>query len=152
MNAYDDVIEKLKTEVSLLRLAESQGYQPKKQGKDYIISCPFHDEATPSLLITPAKNLFNCFGCGAAGTVVDWVMKTQGLSFRHAVEVLQKDSPSLLAADVADSTPVKRSTQKKLETLPLDQEDQALLNQVVDFYHETLLQSPDALAYLDKRG
>lgn len=145
----DDVIERIKTETSLLRLVESQGYQPRKQGKDYVIACPFHEgDNTPSLIITPHKNLFNCFGCGAAGTVIDWVMKTQGVSFRHAVEVLQKDSPALAAGP----SPVKRSTQRKLESLPLDQDDQALLNQVVDYYHETLLQSPEALGYLDKRG
>ena len=87
----EEVIEQLKAEVSLLRLVESQGHQPKKQGKDYVISCPFHDEDTPSLIITPDKNLFNCFGCGASGTVIDWVMQTQRISFRHAVEVLQQD-------------------------------------------------------------
>ena len=145
----NEVIEQLKTNVSLLRLVESQGHQPQKQGKDYAIACPFHEgDDTPSLVITPHKNLFNCFGCGAAGTVIDWVMKTQGVSFRHAVEILQKDHASL----AAEPTPVKRSTQRKLDALPLDQDDQVLLNQVVDYYHETLLQSPEALAYLDKRG
>lgn len=75
-------------------------------------------------------------------------MKTQGVSFRHAVEILEKDSPSL----AAEVVPVKRSTQRKLESLPLDQNGQALLNQVVDYYHKTLLQSLEALAYLDKLG
>ncbi len=162
----DHEIDKLKTEVSLLRLIERQGYLPQKQGKDYAIPCPFHNgDDTPSLLITPQKNLFHCFGCEAAGTVIDWVMKTQGVSFRHAVEILQSDavhgctnvaggrkpgatSPAL----AAEPTPVKRTTQRKLDSLPLDQDDKALLNQVIDFYHDTLLQSPDCLAYLDKRG
>ena len=45
----DTDIEKLKTEVSLLRLIESQGCQPRKQGKDYVIACPFHGDDTPSL-------------------------------------------------------------------------------------------------------
>ncbi len=145
----DAEIERLKTEVSLLRLMEQQGYHPKKQGRDYAIPCPFHEgDDTPSLIVTPHKNLFHCFGCEAAGTVIDWVMKTQGVSFRHAVELLQQDATALAAEPV----PVKRSTQRKLDNLPLEQDDQALLNQVIDFYHETLLQSPEALAYLDKRG
>lgn len=55
----DDEIAKLKEQVSLLRLVESQGYRPQKQGKDYVIKCPFHEDDTPSLIITPQKNLFN---------------------------------------------------------------------------------------------
>jgi DNA primase catalytic core len=150
----NDQLERIKTEVSLLNLVESQGYQPKKQGKDYAVCCPFHDDKTPSCIISPKSNLFNCFGCGVGGSVIDWVMKTQGLSFRHAVEVLQSDSglTSSLVATVANTKPVKQTGKRKLDTLPLDQDDQALLNQVMDYYHETLLQSPDALAYLDKRG
>ncbi len=88
----DDVIERIKSEISLLRLVESQGYQPKKQGKDYALSCPFHEgDNTPSLIISPKSNLYHCFGCDAAGSVIDWVMKTQGVSFRFACELLQKD-------------------------------------------------------------
>ena len=52
----DEVIEKLKTEISLLRLIESQGYRPVRQGKDYAIGCPFHEhDDTPSLIIRPHK-------------------------------------------------------------------------------------------------
>lgn len=75
----DEVVNRLKMVVSLLRLAESQGHQPKKQGKDWAIRYPFHDrDDTPSLIISPKSNLFRCFGCDAAGSVIDWVMKTQG--------------------------------------------------------------------------
>ncbi|MGS2724770.1 CHC2 zinc finger domain-containing protein [Porticoccus sp. GXU_MW_L64] len=144
----DEVIERLKNEVSLLNLIESQGYQPVKQGKDYAICCPFHEEKTASLIISPSTNLFNCFGCGAAGSVIDWVIKTQGVSFRHAVEILQSDCS--LAAPVQ---PVKRSVTKKLDPLlPENAEAQPLLRQVVDYYHQALKESPEALAYLDSRG
>ncbi len=60
-----------------------------------------------------------------------------------------------LAADTSTSKPkksAKRSTQRKLDTLPVDQANQTLLNQIIDFYHEALLQRPEALAYLQKRG
>ncbi len=87
----DEVIERIKTEVSLVRLAESQGYAPQKQGKDFVLCCPFHADKTPSCVITPKSNLFNCFGCGVGGSVIDWVMKTQAVSFRHAVELLKND-------------------------------------------------------------
>jgi DNA primase catalytic core len=148
----DDVIDTIKTQVSLLRLVESQGYCPKKQGKDYVVSCPFHDEKTPSLIISPRNNLFNCFGCGASGSVIDWVMKTRGISFRHAVEILQQDNPAL-AAPAPNDKPAKLSRKQQLDVLfSTETEAHALLNQVINYYHETLLQSPEALAYLDKRG
>ncbi len=145
----DDQIERIKQEISLLRLAESQGYQLKKQGKDYAVCCPFHDDKTPSCIISPKSNLFNCFGCGAGGSVIDWVMKTQGVGFRHAVEILREDNPSLAAS----TTSIKQSTVPKLEApITTDAEDQQVLQQVIDYYHQTLKQSPEALAYLTKRG
>lgn len=144
----DDVIDRLKSEISLVRLVERYGIELKRQGKDLVGKCPFHDDDTPSLIISEKKNVFHCFGCNASGTVIDWLMKIEGYSFRHTVEVLQQDIGTL----GGDPNPVKRSTRRVLETFAVNANDQALLNQVIDFYHQTLLQSPDALAYLDQRG
>jgi len=142
-------LDDIKQRVSLLRLIESKGYEIKKQGKDYVTRCPFHEDDTPSLVITPDKNLFHCFGCQAAGTVIDWVMKTEGVSFRHAVELLSND----YQPRASDTPPIKHATVNKLDTpFTLDNDDQALLNRVIEYYHKTLKQTPDALAYCDKRG
>jgi DNA primase catalytic core len=149
----DQVVERLKIEVSVQRLAETRGVVFKKHGNDLIGRCPFHDDKTPSLVITPAKNLWHCLGaCQAGGTVIDWVMKSEGVSFRHAVELLQNDYQPL-AASVAGAPPAKHSTVKKL-AMPIaaDAEDAKLLIQVIDYYHETLLASPEALEYLHRRG
>lgn len=145
----DDEIARIKQDVSLLALVKRQGYEVMKQGKDHAISCPFHKgDDTPSLVISPKSNLFNCFGCGAAGSVIDWVMKTQAVSFRYAVEILRDDIPAL-AAQVA----VKKNDKPKFESLfSEDDANQAVMQQVMAFYHETLKQSPDALEYLQKRG
>jgi len=151
----DGVIERLKETVSVERLAEARGVVLKKHGAgDLIGQCPFHDDKTPSLVITPAKNLWHCLGaCQAGGTVIDWVMRAEGVSFRHAVELLQDDALPLVAASPASTVTVKRSTVKKLPTtLERDAEDAKLLTQVIEFYHQTLLQSPEALDYLAKRG
>ncbi|MCP5006433.1 MAG: toprim domain-containing protein [Planctomycetes bacterium] len=145
----DEILERLKSEVSLLRLIESQGYQTKKQGKDFSLSCPFHEDDTPSLIITPSKNLFNCFGCGASGTVIDWVMKTQGVSFRFACEILQKDLGLIMESgtDICrDNTTIKLSP-----PLAANGDNQAALKQVIDYYHETLKQSPEVHEYLASR-
>jgi DNA primase catalytic core len=145
----DSDIERLKNEVAVERLIESAGIELKKSGKDKIGHCPFHEDGEPSLVVTPAKNLWHCFGCQIGGGPIDWVMKLRGISFRHAVELLQTD-PSLAADTVV---PVKQS---RVRTLPapvaFDADDHALLKQTVDYYHATLQKSPEALAYLDARG
>jgi DNA primase catalytic core len=149
----DEEITRIKQEVSLAQLVETAGISLKKHGKDLMGLCPFHDDKEPSLIITPDKNLWHCLGaCNTGGSVIDWVMKIQGVSFRHAVELLQ-NNPSSLAADGAiKGAPVKHSTTPKLDNPLTAVEDAALLNQVIDFYHDALKQSPEALAYLDKRG
>jgi DNA primase catalytic core len=143
----DTEIERLKSEVSVERLIESSGVTLKKTGKDLTGCCPFHEDDTASLVVTPAKNLWHCFGCGIGGGPIDWVMKSNGVSFRHAVELLRDGVTPLAAA------PVKRTTVRALDApVALDADDQALLNQTIGYYHETLKSSPEALAYLQTRG
>ena len=85
----ENEIERLKSEVSVERLIEAAGIALKKSGQDFTRRCPFHADDTASLMVTPAKNLWHCFGCGAAGGPIDWAMKQNGVSFRHAVELLR---------------------------------------------------------------
>jgi len=159
-------IERLKREIALERLVEARGVVLKRKGADLVGRCPFgtHQDSEPSFVVTPAKNLWHCFGCQQGGSVIDWVMRVEGVSFRHAVELLRDDNASLVtAAMIVPAGPrtrltregfgVKRSRVQKLET-PLDAQadDRELLRQVIDYYHETLKQSPEALAYLEKRG
>ncbi|RAT40564.1 DNA primase, partial [Lonsdalea populi] len=105
------------------------------------VLCPFHEEKTPSCVLSPEKNLYHCFGCDAGGSVIDWVMKTEGLSLHRAVDRLRGELGGVPAAaplppvgDIAD-----------------EQERQSLLGRVVEFYHHTLLNAPEAIAYLEKR-
>jgi DNA primase catalytic core len=147
----EDEVERLKREVSVQRLAEARGIKLHRHGADLLGLCPFHDDRNPSLVITPAKNLWHCLGaCNMGGTAIDWVMKAQGVSFRHAVELLRADYFPLAAAPVQ---PVKQSTVRKLPA-PVEREadDRALLLQTVDYYSRTLKQSPEALKYLASRG
>jgi DNA primase len=144
----EEALERLKMEVPLVRVMEDGGFELRRKGKDYVCCCPFHDDKTPSLVVTPSKNLFHCFGCGAGGGVIDWVMKTCGISFREAVERLSGD-----ISLAAGSEPLKRTTVKTLP-VPVERhaDDQTALNQVIAYYHETLKNSPEALAYLESRG
>ena len=147
----EEEVERLKREVSVQRLAEARGIKLTRHGADLIGKCPFHDDRTPSLVITPAKNLWHCLGaCNAGGTAIDWVMRADGISFRHAVELLKADHLPLAAAPIQ---PVKHGTVRKLPP-PVEREadDRVLLLQVVDYYNETLKQSPEAMKYLASRG
>jgi DNA primase len=159
----DAQLERLKQEISVQRLVEASGVGLKKSGKDWLGQCPFHEDGEPSLVITPTKNLWHCFGCQLGGGPIDWVIKTRGVSFRHAVELLNEGSflaatsaakdENLGAASTRGTTPVMRST---VRTLPMpvtiNADDQRLLDETLSYYHERLKQSAEGLAYLQSRG
>ncbi len=154
----DAELARLKSEVSVQRLVEGCGVVLRAQGKDLVGCCPFHDDDSPSLVVTPGKNLWHCLGaCGRGGGPIDWVMTAQGVSFRHAVELLRESSPSLatLAQPGPRSTapgPVSRSKTAKLPALVApDAADQELLAMVVGHYTEALAGHGDALAFLARR-
>ena len=147
-------IERLKETVSIVSLVQAHGVELRKTGKDLAGCCPFHEDKTPSLIVTPSKNLWHCMGaCQAGGSVVDWVMRAQGVSFRHAVELLRDGMPTSTAAGSSAGTSApKRSTVRTLAA-PVEQsaEDGELLAQVVAFYARTLTESPEGLEFLRRR-
>ncbi|HEY6369145.1 MAG TPA: CHC2 zinc finger domain-containing protein, partial [Candidatus Sulfotelmatobacter sp.] len=148
----DEEINRLKREVSLERLVEAQGVKLKRHGADLIGLCPFHKDRSPSLVVSPQKNLWNCLGaCGKGGSVIDWVMRAEGVSFRHAVELLKQEHFPF-AARPAGPPPKESSTVKLPLLVENSIEDKRLLEAVVEHYHEALKNSPDALRYLQGRG
>jgi DNA primase catalytic core len=145
-------LERLKSEVSVVRLAAARGVVLRRHGAggDLVGLCPFHDDREPSLVVSPGKNLWHCLGaCQAGGSVIDWVMRAEGVSFRHAVELLRADRP---APSGAAPRVVKSTVTKLPAPVAIDAEDEELLDQVVGYYHETLRESPKALSYLAGRG
>jgi DNA primase len=101
-------IERLKSEVPLVRLVEARGIELKRHGADLLGLCPFHADREPSLV---------------GGSVIDWVMRAEGVSFRHTVELL-KEGASALAA--GRDRPVKLSTVRALPApVALDADDAA---------------------------
>jgi DNA primase len=147
----NEEIERLKKQIPIERLVTGFGVELKRQGKDLFGRCPFHDDKTPSLSVSPETNLWHCLGaCNSGGDVIAWVMKTRGVSFRHAVELLRDDHPSLAAGD---GRVVRKGTTVKLASpVAADADDQQTLRDVVTFYHQTLQESPEALRYLESRG
>ena len=142
-----DELDRLKS-IDLVRLVESDGLAMKRIGKDLACACPFHDgDREPSLIVSPEKNLFHCFGCGAAGSPIDWVMRRRGVSFRRAVELLRAEcgDQSGPPGDGVNAVPKAAASRIVAPLLP-SADDAALLAEVVGFYQATLKTSPEALA------
>jgi len=146
----DTELEELKRSVDLAALVRSKGIELKPHGgKDLAGLSPFTGEKTPSFIVTPGKNLWHCMSSGKGGSVVDFVMHYDGVSFRQAVELLKSQSPTLYRS----GGPVKKSTVPKLPPpVEFDAEDEALFDQVLGYYGERLRENPSAIDYLKKRG
>jgi DNA primase catalytic core len=142
----DDELDELKRRVDLVALIRSRGIELRAASQGNLVGlCPFHEETTPSFGVSPAKKLWHCLGCGAGGNAIQFLMKKDGLSFRHAVELLKSQSGAAFA--------VAPATVPKLPApVAFDADDRTLLRQVTEYYHKRLLESPPALAYLQKRG
>lgn len=144
-------LEQLKRDVPLVAVAQSQGHRLAKRGKDVVLCCPFHPDKTPSCVITPAKNLFHCFGCGAAGSVLDWVQKTERLTYPQTL-IRLRDLAGSFTVPQASSLAAAVPEPPRQNLTDLDDDGQALLHQVVDFYHQNLLASPEGQEWLALRG
>ena len=137
----DGEIERIRRGVSIGELVRSAGIELRRHGTngDRAGRCPFHEEdETPSLVVSEAKGLWHCFGCGRAGNVFQWVMETRGVGFREAVAEL-----------AAVSSPAPSSSSCPLDVGMTDGE---LVEAVVAYYHEALTGSAEALGYLERRG
>lgn len=169
-------LERLKQSVSLVSLLELDGYKLRRQGKDYVMCCPFHAEKTPSFSVSVAKNCYHCFGCGVSGSVLDYVMQSQRMSMGKAIGYLQSvsgqfpsvtQSSSLAApahpcargisasctsAAPTEGNPVAVANTERQTLTDIDDDGQALLHQVVEHYHNQLLSSVEAKDWLIKRG
>lgn len=143
-------IEKIKQTTELAAVIRARGVELKPSGHDLVGLCPFHEDHDPSMRVTPGKGLWRCMSCGATGNVIQFVQRFDGVSFRHAYELLKNNAAF---TGVPSCAPVKKTTVPKLPApVASDADDQAALRQVLGYYHERLKENPDALAYLQKRG
>ena len=117
----------------------------KKKGINYQACCPFHNEKTPSFVVSPSKGLFKCFGCGKGGGAINFVMEMENLPFRDAVEVLAKRAGLEMPADTGGPSAGARARREKLL---------AINKQAARTFHKWLYEPEGAqgLEYLRKRG
>ena len=83
----EQVLEEIQNKADIVEIVGS--YIPlRRAGRNYKANCPFHKEKTPSFMVSPSKQIFHCFGCGAGGNVFGFVMKMENLDFPEAVRTL----------------------------------------------------------------
>ncbi len=133
-------IAAIKAGVDLVALVQAKGIQLKKNGKSLFGLCPFHADKNPSLSVNPAKNLWQCFGCGAAGDVIRFVEMFDQVDFKEAVARLSVNGGRL---PVAKKTPSSKGDPPKVLTV----KDRKLLARVVSYYQHTLSQDNRGLNY-----
>jgi DNA primase len=124
-----------------------QYVQLKRTGANYSGLCPFHTEKSPSFSVSPAKQFYHCFGCGAHGTALGFLIEHLGLPFPQAVEDLARR----VGLEVPQETPRVDSEARKQETDYRARLKDRLL-EAAKFYQRRLKDSPAAVAYLKGRG
>ena len=120
----------------------------KKAGANYSACCPFHNEKSPSFTVSPTKQFYHCFGCGAHGTAIGFLMEYAGLSFIEAINDLAKNLGMIVPKE--DSTPQSREADAQNKTIKLGLQE--TLQQAANYYKAELKNSPRAIEYLKGRG
>ena len=133
-------IEELLARVDIVDVVDS--YVPlKKAGRNHQACCPFHNEKTPSFTVSQQKQFYHCFGCGANGTAISFLMEYSGLSFPEAIEELANQYGMTVPREAGLNETERHSA-----------EDYELLEMIVRYYTEQLKKSQSAIEYLKQRG
>jgi DNA primase catalytic core len=162
MQVTKEGIEAIKTANPLADVVAERGISLKKKGRVMVGLCPFHEEKTPSLTITPSKGLFHCFGCGVAGDVIGFVTRYDQVKFGEALSTLAQRAsmdlsklmeprprmlqrPPLEVLMPPRFIPAEAATEKSAPPA-------AFLSRVVDHYHQTFCEHEEAQAFMRERG
>ncbi|MDI6857222.1 MAG: CHC2 zinc finger domain-containing protein [Dehalococcoidia bacterium] len=129
-------------------VAARSGVDLRSAGRRLVGNCPFHRDGRPSLVVYPANQSYFCFGCGAGGDVIDFVARLHGVGFKEAAAMLVGPGAEQRIHDT--SKVVRLPAASRLTALsPTEAE---VIDAAVQFYHDALWRSGDALAYLAARG
>ncbi|MFI4988621.1 MAG: DNA primase, partial [Alphaproteobacteria bacterium] len=136
-------LDELRARVGLVE-AIARRVKLQRKGREHVGLCPFHNEKSPSFTVNEEKGFFHCFGCGAHGDVIGFVMRSEHLSFPEAVERLAAEA----GLAVPQSSPQERARAETLKTLG------AALEAACVFYEKQLMSAGGRTAfdYLKRRG
>lgn len=139
----EDFKQQLLNRIDIVDVVER--YVPlRKAGQNFVARCPFHNEKTPSFSVSPAKQFYHCFGCGAHGNAISFVMEHGGLGYVEAV----KELAGMAGLTVPDDRPDAVARQESAVAQGLSE----VLVIAARFYKEQLKRSPAAIEYLKTRG
>ena len=134
-------IEQIKSKLSIAEIV-GQYIELQASGRNYKARCPFHNEKTPSFMVSPERQTFYCFGCGKKGDIFSFVQEFEGVDFPDALKSLADRAGVTLS-----NVPQKNSKDKKREEFGYE-----MLELAKDFYQNTLMQNEAAKEYLKSRG
>ncbi len=138
----NDFIQTLLSRVDIVEVVDRL-VPLRKAGANYVACCPFHGEKTPSFTVSPTKQFYHCFGCGAHGTAIGFLMEYAAKSFPDAVDELARDAGLTVPR-------VERPDEQERREETTDLCEQLLL--AARFYRAQLRESPRAIEYLKRRG
>ena len=121
--------------------------QLKKGGANFMGLCPFHSEKSPSFTVSPTKQFYHCFGCGAHGTAIGFLIEYSGMGFVDAVKDLAQNV-GMVVPDADDKIPPMQRAAQQAQSLAMTD----ALTQACDYYRTQLRNAPNAIAYLKNRG
>ncbi len=146
----DEIVDQVRQATDIVELI-SERVELKKQGNRYSGLCPFHSEKSPSFSVSPDKGMYYCFGCGAGGNAITFVMETEGMSFKEAVSKLADRSDVTLPELEPDRFEQSESTPEQEKKFRMREAHRI----VTELYHEVLIQTEAGDAgriYLENRG
>ncbi|MBC7405359.1 MAG: DNA primase [Cytophaga sp.] len=120
--------------------------QLKKGGANFMGLCPFHNEKSPSFTVSPTKQFYHCFGCGAHGTSIGFLMEYSGMNFVDAVKDLAQNNGMIVPED--DRLLPAQRAEVNAKSLALSD----VMTKACDYYRQQLRGAEPAVAYLKKRG
>ena len=139
---FQQAVEQIKNSLDIVDVI-SKFVVLKKAGRNFQGLCPFHNEKTPSFVVTPDKQIFKCFGCGEGGDVITFLMKINNQSFNEVIE----EQAEILGIELPKRS-LKDSQQHKAEKDRLYD----VMEQASKYFKNNLLSNTKALEYLEKRG
>jgi DNA primase len=143
----DSFIQELLARVDVVDVV-GRYVQLKKGGVNLLGLCPFHQEKSPSFTVSPSKQFYHCFGCGAHGSAITFLIEHAGLSFPEAVQTLASSVGMQVPQGQANAATRQRAVQRKQEQNALTQ----VLEKAQAFYKASLRDHPPAIQYLKARG
>ncbi|HEV7449659.1 MAG TPA: DNA primase [Candidatus Paceibacterota bacterium] len=143
----DSEVQQIKDKLNIVEVV-GQYVQLRRAGRNYSGKCPFHNERTPSFMVSPERGTYICFGCGEKGDVFSFVQKMDGLDFPTVLKQLAEKAGVTLTPRVRNPQTIEQKEQEKEKEERLREVCEA----AVKFYESELQKRADVLSYLKTRG